>query len=546
MIRRRIALLSLAAALGAPAAAPGQIPVPRIAQRAGPAVVSLKTFDARGRELLMGSGFIVRDGRVVTNAHVVEGAARAEVFDADGRLMGTASHAEALSTTVDLAVLPRLGTPRGTVRLARREPSVGEEVVAIGAPEGLTNTVSNGIVSAYRDVEGRRMMQITAPLSEGSSGGPVLDRRGEVVGVSVAVFEGGQNLNFAVPLEDVRAIVGSPAGVVAFAAAGEAALAVGGPAGDENGAPLSTGRPRPSTIRVGQAAVMGALQEGDAEFRGGGFFDLYTFRARAGQRLAITLRSDEFDPYLRLAHVRSAEGLDWLGEDDDGGPGSTSRLRVTTPVDGEYWIAVSAFDEAPGPYELSLREFDADEEADPGEPDADGDADRDDAGGDDADRADADRADADRADADRADADRADADRVDTDRAAADREDMEGGGGRADADDRWIPAGESASFARFLDRTRVMPQGGDVYRVWVRSVYARPQTADSGDTYDLVMSLMDYDCPGRRWRVVQVIQYLGGRVMWTTDDEPSEWAAWVPDSVGETTGQAACRLADAS
>ncbi len=515
MIRRRIALLSLAAALGAPPAARAQIPVPRIAQRAGPAVVSLKTFDAHGRELLMGSGFIVRDGRVVTNAHVVEGAARAEVFDADGRLMGTASHAEALSTTVDLAVLPRLGNPRGTVRLARREPSVGEEVVAIGAPEGLTNTVSNGIVSAYRDVEGRRMMQITAPLSEGSSGGPVLNRRGEVVGVTVAVYEGGQNLNFAVPLEDVRAIVGSPAGVVAFAAAGEGPLAIGGPAGEEgDGAPPATGRPRPSTIRVGQAAVMGALQEGDAAFRGGGYFDLYTFSARAGQRLTITLRSDDFDPYLRLAHVRSAGDLDWLGEDDDGGQGTTSRLRVTTPVDGEYWIAVSALDEAPGPYELSLRE------ADVGEGDANG-------------------GDADAADADGGDAGGGDAGGGDAEEAGSG-----GGEGRAEADDRWIPAGESESFARFLDRTRVTRQGGGVYRVWVRSVYAQPQTTDSGDTYDRVMSMMDYDCSGRRWRAVQVIQYLGGRVVWTTEDEPSAWAAWVPDSVGETTGQAACRLAE--
>jgi S1-C subfamily serine protease len=505
MIRRLLALLSLAAPLATSAGAAAQIPVPRIAQRAGPAVVSLKTFDARGRELLMGSGFILRDGRIVTNAHVVEGAARAEVFDADGHLMGTASHAEALSSSVDLAVLPRLGNPRNTVGLARRAPSVGEEVVAIGAPEGLTNTVSNGIVSAYRDVEGQRMMQITAPLSEGSSGGPVLNRRGEVVGVSMAVFEAGQNLNFAVPLEDIRAIVGSPAGVVAFAAAGEGA--VGEAAGEGDGA-LATGGPRPSTIRVGQAAVMGALQEGDAAFRTGGFFDLYTFSARAGQRLTITLRSDEFDPYLRLARVKAADDLDWLGEDDDGGRGNASRLSVTAPADGEYWIAVSALDQVPGAYELSLREAASD---------ADG---RADAGGADADAADADGADEYRADADGADADGA-------------------------LDDRWIPAGESEAFDRFLDRSRVTRQGEGVYRVWVRSVYARPQTAESGDAYDTVLSMMDYDCTGRRWRAVQVIQYLGGRVVWTSHDEPSEWGAWVPDSVGETTGLAACRLAGA-
>jgi serine protease Do len=476
MIRRFFGQLSLAAALAASAPAAAQIPVPRIVQRAGPAVVSLKTYDASGSELLMGSGFILRDGRIVTNAHVVEGAARAEVFDAEGRLMGTAGHAEALSSAVDLAVLPRLGSPRHTVPLARRAPRVGEEVVAIGSPEGLTNTVSNGIVSAYRDVEGHRMMQITAPLSEGSSGGPVLNRRGEVVGVSVAVFEAGQNLNFAVPLEDVRAIVGSPPGIVAFVPAGAGPAA--GEAGGAGG--LTRGQARTSAIRVGQGAIIGALDEGDAAFSGGGFFDLYSFSARRGQRLTITLRSDEFDPYVRLARVGGADELDWVGADDDGGLGNDSRLNVTTPADGEYWIAVTAFDQAPGAYELSLRE------AAPG---------------------------------------------ADT------------AGARAELDDRWVPAGESGAFERFLDRTRIMPQGEDVYRVWTRSVYTQPHTDPFGDTYDNVLSMVDYDCAGRRWRAVQVIQYLRGEVVWTSDDTPAGWAAWVPDSVGETTGETACRMA---
>lgn len=472
MIHRSIVPIFLAAALALPAAARAQNPVPRIVQRAGPAVVSLKTFDAQGEQLVMGSGFILRDGRVVTNAHVLHGAARAEVFDAEGRLMGTASHAEALSSSVDLAVLPRTGTPRTTLRLARQSPPVGEDVVAIGSPEGLTNTVSTGIVSAYRQVQGRRMMQITAPLSSGSSGGPVLNRRGEVVGVSVAVIEAGQNLNFAVPLDDVRAVVESPAAVLAF----------GGTAGGAEG--LAPGHTRPSTIRVDQPAILGVLEAGDGAFRGGGFFDVYAFSARRGQRLTITLRSQEFDPYLRMARVDGPAELDWVGEDDDGGQGNDARLTVTAPADGEYWLAVSAYDEAPGSYELSLREA---------TPDAD---------------------------------------------AAA-----EDGAG---LDERWVPTGESDAFDRYLDRTRITHQGGDVYRVWTRSVYAQPHTDRFGGTYDNVLSMVDYDCAGRRWRAVQVVQYLRCALVWTSDDAPADWEAWVPDSVGETTGQTACRLASAS
>jgi S1-C subfamily serine protease len=88
----------------------------------------------------------------------------------------------------------------------------------IGAPEGFQNTVSDGIVSAFRRVDGQPLMQISAPISHGSSGGPVLNRRGEVLGVAVAVWAGGQNLNFAVPLEALRAALSAEEARLAFPA----------------------------------------------------------------------------------------------------------------------------------------------------------------------------------------------------------------------------------------------------------------------------------------------------------------------------------------
>src|SRR5687767_11985406 len=112
-------IVRLATTLGVSAAAPAALlsaqSIPELVRVASPAVVSIKMFDASGAETGLGSGFVLRDGRVVTNAHVVAGATRVEVFSADGRLLGTTPHAVAYSSSVDLAVLPAFGRIPGSV-----------------------------------------------------------------------------------------------------------------------------------------------------------------------------------------------------------------------------------------------------------------------------------------------------------------------------------------------------------------------------------------------------------------------------------------------
>jgi tetratricopeptide (TPR) repeat protein len=104
-----------------------------------------------------------------------------------------------LSVDVDLTSKP-LPLATGTI-------STGEQIFAIGNPEGFEKTISQGIVSGLRIRDGRNLLQITSPISHGSSGGPILNGKGEVVGVAVGMIQDGQNLNFAVPVEYVRAIM---------------------------------------------------------------------------------------------------------------------------------------------------------------------------------------------------------------------------------------------------------------------------------------------------------------------------------------------------
>ena len=156
--------------------------------------------DANSQPLTLGSGFFVRAGEIASNLHVVEGAARGYAklvgektkFDVEGIV--------SVDPERDLVVLKSSAARSQMLSLGNSDGvQVGEPVYAVGNPQGLEGTFSQGIVSSIREVGANKLLQITAPISPGSSGGPVLNGKGEVIGVSVATFRGGQNLNFAIP-----------------------------------------------------------------------------------------------------------------------------------------------------------------------------------------------------------------------------------------------------------------------------------------------------------------------------------------------------------
>jgi tetratricopeptide (TPR) repeat protein len=186
--------------------------LPELVRRIKPSAVAIETFDARGEKLSRGSGFFIGIDRVVTNRHVIENAYRAEVHSYNGSVFPVKGII-AVDAEGDIALL-RVDAPAGQVRplaLDRTSPQEGESIVVIGNPLGLEGSVSNGIVSAVRDIPTfGRIIQITAAISPGSSGSPVVNMQGQVIGVATLQITGGQSVNFAIPSERISQLQSGP------------------------------------------------------------------------------------------------------------------------------------------------------------------------------------------------------------------------------------------------------------------------------------------------------------------------------------------------
>lgn len=182
-----------------------------IAKQAFGSTVLIVMEDANGQPLSLGSGFFVRDGEIASNLHVVEGAVRGYAKSVGYKTKHNIEGITRVDVERDLVVLEVSGAKAVPLSLGDSDAvEVGETVYAIGNPRGLEGTLSQGIVSGIRNVGSDKLLQITAPISPGSSGGPVLNSSGEVIGISVATFRGGQNLNFAIPSNYLKALLAMP------------------------------------------------------------------------------------------------------------------------------------------------------------------------------------------------------------------------------------------------------------------------------------------------------------------------------------------------
>jgi S1-C subfamily serine protease len=194
--------------------------IPAIAKAANGAIVSIVMSDKDGSPIAQGSGFLVsKDGVIVTNYHVISEGSSAVVKFPDGAFY-VVDGVLAFDKARDVAVIKAHGENFKTLSLGNSDQlQVGEEVVAIGNPLSLESTVSNGIVSGIRTVEeeGGKFLQVTTPISPGSSGGPLFNMTGEVVGITTLYLKGGENLNFAIPINDAkRLLLSKPAKIQDF------------------------------------------------------------------------------------------------------------------------------------------------------------------------------------------------------------------------------------------------------------------------------------------------------------------------------------------
>ena len=180
-----------------------KLSAPEIFRLVSPTLFVVTSRDSNGAITTLGSAVAIARDLVVTNAHVVRGASSIRVTQGEASWPASVAGEDREHDLCQLKVVGLAAAPA----LVRDSPGlrIGQRVYAVGAPQGLEMTLSEGLISGFRDYRGQRVMQTSAPISHGSSGGGLFDEMGALVGITTFMLEGGQNLNFAILAEYVLA-----------------------------------------------------------------------------------------------------------------------------------------------------------------------------------------------------------------------------------------------------------------------------------------------------------------------------------------------------
>ena len=190
---------------------PDWLPAEVIYQRSVDAVVTIETFTGSGRSIRTGSGFFINnEGHIVTAMHVLDNAKRATVTLLNGDVYPVRGVlASSLALNLVILVMDSDEADFSYLNIADSDlVEIGNTVYALGNPWDFTNTISEGIVShTSREVDYQTLIMFTAPISFGSGGGPILNARGQVIGIASLSFRSGQNLNLAIHAKHIKALV---------------------------------------------------------------------------------------------------------------------------------------------------------------------------------------------------------------------------------------------------------------------------------------------------------------------------------------------------
>ena len=154
-----------------------------------------------GMPSAQGSAFFIDENTLVTNYHVVQGAEMIELKLADSEDVIRGARVIKASPDYDLAIIRTKQNYSYLPVDSLSVPKSGSPIYTIGNPRGLEGTITDGILSGVRELDGIEYLQITAPINPGNSGGPVFDKFGKVIGVATFTFRNSQNLNFAMPIK---------------------------------------------------------------------------------------------------------------------------------------------------------------------------------------------------------------------------------------------------------------------------------------------------------------------------------------------------------
>jgi Trypsin-like peptidase domain len=209
--------------------------------RAAEGVVTIVAYRDGSGDVVSGAGFRVADGRVITALRLLRGAARAEIFAANGDVLGTLNTLDQAEARLDIAVLPRLSGASGSIALARRSALLASRVSLLGPRKGVARAVTERTVTAVEpDDDGRPLLRLGAAITSTSIGSPVVNARGELVGVAVGSIPGRDDGDITVDVSAIRELLARPAVRLSFPNRDGTITAARAPASDARSSPSAS------------------------------------------------------------------------------------------------------------------------------------------------------------------------------------------------------------------------------------------------------------------------------------------------------------------